>query len=108
VRTIQRLEAGEDVSLDTLASISNALSVKVSDLFESIDKEEREIEIMDISKEQATQLNYRKKKVTSINLIVTAIIGYYFLFFIIFVRIILLYKIKLNNFNKGIHLKSPG
>ncbi|UYT10348.1 hypothetical protein OF800_10445 [Lactococcus garvieae] len=108
MRTIQRLEAGEDVSLDTLASISNALSVKVSDLFESIDKEEREIEIMDISKEQATQLNYRKKKVTSINLIVTAIIGYYFLFFIIFVRIILLYKIKLNNFNKGIHLKSPG
>lgn len=75
----------------------------MSDLFESIDKEEREIEIMDISKEQATQLNYRKKKVTSINLIVTAIIGYYFLFFIIFVRIILLYKIKLNNFNKGIH-----
>ena len=74
VRTIQRLEAGEDVSLDTLASISNALSVKVSDLFESIDKEEREVEIMDISKEQATQLNYRKKKVTSINLIVTAII----------------------------------
>lgn len=74
VRTIQRLEAGEDVSLDTLASISNALSVKVSDLFESIDKEERETEIMDISKEQATQINYRKKKVTSINLIVIAII----------------------------------
>lgn len=74
VRTIQRLEAGEDVSLDTLASISNALSVRVSDLFESIEEEEREVEIMDISKEQASQISYRKKEVNSIILIVIAII----------------------------------
>ncbi|WP_292010606.1 helix-turn-helix transcriptional regulator [Chryseobacterium sp.] len=74
VRTIQRLEAGEDVSLDTLTSISNALSVKISDLFEDIEEEEREAEIMDVSKEQAIQIDYRKKKLGSIKLLVIAMI----------------------------------
>ncbi|WP_242359706.1 helix-turn-helix domain-containing protein [Lactococcus petauri] len=88
VRTIQRLEAGEDVSLDTLTSISNALSVRISDLFESIDKEERETEIMDISKEQATQINYRKKELVSIRLLVVATI---FMIMSIFAVIIVRY-----------------
>lgn len=74
VRTIQRLEAGEDVSLETLASISNALSVRVSDLFESIDTEGKEREIMDVSKEQFTQIRYRKKEAFSLNIIAVAII----------------------------------
>lgn len=39
VRTIQRIENGTDVSLDTLSSISNALLVPVSELFERIEEE---------------------------------------------------------------------
>ena len=33
VRTIQRMEAGEEVSSETLKSVSNALDVKVNELF---------------------------------------------------------------------------
>lgn len=36
VRTVQRVEAGEDVSNETLKSISNALDVTVNELFESV------------------------------------------------------------------------
>ncbi|TES09172.1 XRE family transcriptional regulator, partial [Staphylococcus epidermidis] len=36
VRTIQRMEAGEEVSSETLKSVSNALDVTVNELFESI------------------------------------------------------------------------
>ena len=39
VRTFQRIENGTDVVLDTLASISNAVLVPVSELFESIEDE---------------------------------------------------------------------
>uniref|UniRef100_UPI0022E5CAEF helix-turn-helix domain-containing protein n=1 Tax=Lactococcus lactis TaxID=1358 RepID=UPI0022E5CAEF len=46
---IQRIENGTDVSLDTLASISNALLVPVSELFERIEEEAKEVEIMDMS-----------------------------------------------------------
>lgn len=38
IRTIQRLEAGHDASLDTLARVSNALRVTVSDLFAVLDR----------------------------------------------------------------------
>ncbi|MCI1018513.1 helix-turn-helix transcriptional regulator [Microbacterium sp. C5A9] len=34
LRTVQRLEAGQDASLESLALIANALSVSVTDLFE--------------------------------------------------------------------------
>ena len=74
VRTIQRIENGTDVSLDTLASISNALLVPVSELFESIEEEAKEVEIMDMSKEQLIQLKYRKTITVSITLLVIAAI----------------------------------
>lgn len=38
VRTIQRLEAGEDASLETLAMIASALDVPVQELFASVDR----------------------------------------------------------------------
>ena len=74
VRTIQRIENGTDVSLDTLASISNALLVPVSELFERIDEEAKEVEIMDMSKEQLIQLKYRQTITVSITLLVIAAI----------------------------------
>ena len=61
VRTIQRMEAGEEVSSETLKSVSNALDVTVNELFESISSSDKEEEIMEISKEQqdrkSTRLN---------------------------------------------------
>ena len=74
VRTIQRIENGTDVSLDTLASISNALLVPVSELFERIEEEAKEVEIMDMSKEQLIQLKYRQTITVSITLLVIAAI----------------------------------
>ena len=62
VRTIQRMEAGEEVSSETLKSVSNALDVTVNELFESISSSDKEEEIMEISKEQQKQFNYRKKE----------------------------------------------
>ena len=50
VRTIQRMEAGEEVSNETLKSVSNALDVTVNELFESISSSDKEEEIMEISK----------------------------------------------------------
>ncbi|MDG4956843.1 helix-turn-helix domain-containing protein [Lactococcus lactis] len=74
VRTIQRIENGTDVSLDTLASISNALLVPVSELFERIEEEAKEVKIMDMSKEQLIQLKYRQTITVSITLLVIAAI----------------------------------
>jgi len=69
VRTIQRLEAGEEVSLETLQSVSNALSVTVSDLFEYVAIEEREVSFMEFSKEQANQLNQRESEFHAISIL---------------------------------------
>ena len=41
VRTIQRMEAGEEVSSETLKSVSNALDVTVNELFESISSSDK-------------------------------------------------------------------
>ncbi|MDG4967082.1 helix-turn-helix domain-containing protein [Lactococcus lactis] len=73
-RTIQRIETGQEVSLDTLTSISNALSVPVSELFESIEGEKKELEIMHMSKEQVSQYKYRRREVFSTILILCALI----------------------------------
>ena len=58
VRTIQRMEAGEEVSSETLKSVSNALDVTVNELFESISSSDKEEEIMEISKEQQKPVSY--------------------------------------------------
>lgn len=40
VRTIQRLEAGSEASLETLSLLADALDVTVSELFESVDDQQ--------------------------------------------------------------------
>lgn len=69
VRTIQRIEAGEDVSSETLRSVSNALNVTVSELFESVESHEKEVEIMEYSQEQQRQFNQRKYEMNAIRVI---------------------------------------
>ena len=75
VRTIQRMEAGEEVSSETLKSVSNALDVTVNELFESISSSDKEEEIMEISKEQQKQFNYRKSELFTIKLITFSFIS---------------------------------
>lgn len=60
VRTIQRLESGEDASLETLRSIAVALNVEVVELFESISSEERMEQIEAFSVKQRLQVTKRK------------------------------------------------
>ena len=85
VRTIQRMEAGEEVSNETLKSVSNALDVTVNELFESISSSDKEEEIMEISKEQQKQFNYRKNEFFTIRLITFGIIFVFLGLFGIFV-----------------------
>lgn len=65
VRTIQRAESGEDLSLDSLTAIANVFNVSISSLFENIAKKEDENKIMDSSKEQISQLRQRKIEETT-------------------------------------------
>lgn len=69
VRTIQRVEAGKEVSNETLKSISNALGVTVSELFESVDSVEKEVELMEYSKNQNRQFLQRKYEFNAIRLV---------------------------------------
>src|SRR5699024_2678100 len=69
VRTIQRIEAGEEVSSETLKSVSNALGVTVSDLFESVESVEKEVELMEYSKEQKRQFNQRRHETNALRII---------------------------------------
>lgn len=55
VRTIQRLEAGQEVSEETLKAVSSALSVTVNELFDYVDASEREETLMVQSKNQTTR-----------------------------------------------------
>ncbi|GHP13188.1 DNA-binding protein [Lentilactobacillus fungorum] len=54
-RTIQRLEAGEDASLETLNLIANALNVQINDLFETLPDSDKGQEIMAFDKNKAEQ-----------------------------------------------------
>lgn len=62
VRTIQRLEAGDDSSLETLRLVANALNVSVTELFESVSDESKEKEINYLAKEQTKQIEQRKSE----------------------------------------------
>lgn len=62
VRTIQRLEAGDDSSLETLRLVANALNVSVTELFESVSDENKEKEINYLAKEQTKQIEQRKSE----------------------------------------------
>lgn len=60
VRTIQRLESGEEGSLETLRIIAEVLDVSVGDLFETMDSSTKEKEIEEFTLEQEEQVNRRK------------------------------------------------
>lgn len=60
VRTIQRLEGGDDASLDTLRVISETLDVPINKLFERVEDTAKEKEISQISEEQTIQINKRQ------------------------------------------------
>ncbi|UQS85982.1 helix-turn-helix domain-containing protein (plasmid) [Nicoliella spurrieriana] len=62
VRTIQRLEAGYDASLDTLRLVSEALDVSINELFEKVENKNKEKEIDIFSEEQNSQINKRQSE----------------------------------------------
>lgn len=73
VRTIQRLEAGDDSSLETLRLVANALNVSVTELFESVSDENKEKEINYLAKEQAKQIEQRKSEKQIFNIKILSI-----------------------------------
>ncbi|TPR26441.1 XRE family transcriptional regulator [Apilactobacillus micheneri] len=60
VRTIQRLESGEDGNLTTLNLVAKAFEVKIGDLFESIGNSSKEKDISDYSENQSEQVEQRR------------------------------------------------
>lgn len=73
VRTIQRLEAGDDSSLETLRLVANALNVSVTELFESVSDENKEKEINYLAKEQTKQIAQRKSEKQIFNIKILSI-----------------------------------
>lgn len=73
VRTIQRLEAGDDSSLETLRLVANALNVSVAELFESVSDENKEKEINYLDKEQTNQIDKRKSEKQIFNIKILSI-----------------------------------
>ncbi|USI46882.1 helix-turn-helix domain-containing protein [Leuconostoc mesenteroides] len=73
VRTIQRLEAGDDSSLETLRLVANALNVSVTELFESVNDENKEKEINYLDKEQTNQIDKRKSEKQIFNIKILSI-----------------------------------
>ncbi|MCH3989666.1 MAG: helix-turn-helix domain-containing protein [Lactobacillus sp.] len=58
VRTIQRLEAGEDASISTLNLVAKALQVEVGDLFEHKEAQEQQAKIASAKE----QLEYQQER----------------------------------------------
>ena len=85
VRTIQRIEAGEEVSSETLKNISNALDVTINELFESIASSDKEEEIIEIAKEQQKQFHYRRNEQLTFRFIAFGVIFVFLGLFGIFV-----------------------
>ncbi len=72
VRTIQRLEAGEEVNKDTLNAVATALNVNINDLFETIDDESTELKVRELSKNRTLQLNQRHTEYQTYKLLLIA------------------------------------
>lgn len=91
VRTIQRIEAGEDASLETIRSIAQALGVEISDLFEQIIDIDKRNEITNLSEEQENQIKKRDFE------------NKMFIFFrFIFVVFMIFISYQLNDLSKGL------
>lgn len=74
VRTIQRMEAGKDVSLTSLSSVAKALHVSVSDLFEDIEEEQKEVQVMEFSQELERQKKERRAEKSTMTLLTCAVL----------------------------------
>ena len=61
VRTIQRLEAGEDASLDTLGLLADALGVPVAELFTTVERDELEDAIRRLDEAREDQQRERRE-----------------------------------------------
>lgn len=59
VRTIQRLESGQDANLETLRLIADALEVEVGELFATVEKEETKMVIDTYDAERTAQTRKR-------------------------------------------------
>ncbi len=59
VRTIQRLESGQDASLETIGLIANALEVPVKDLFVSVEREDFAASVDSLDARQSVQQQRR-------------------------------------------------
>lgn len=68
IRTIQRLESGEDSILETLRLVANALEVPVNELFETVDDATKANEIDLFSEEQIIQIEKRKSEKQLLNI----------------------------------------
>ena len=59
MRTIQRLEAGEDASISTLNLVAGSLGVKVGDLFPTTDSDRQKVKIQSADEQLQYQLHKR-------------------------------------------------
>ena len=62
VRTIQRLEAGEDASISTLNRVASSLGVKVGDLFPTTDSDRQKVKIQSADEQLQYQLHQRHEE----------------------------------------------
>lgn len=62
VRTIQRLEAGEDTSISTLNLVAGSLGVKVGDLFPTTDSDRQKVKIQSADEQLQYQLHQRHEE----------------------------------------------
>lgn len=75
VRTIQRLEAGKEVSLTTLNNVANALGVKVIELFDDFS----DVEVTNLVELDKRRINQSRQRSSEIklyrNIVIFSIIG---------------------------------
>ena len=62
VRTIQRLEAGEDASISTLNLVAGSFGVKVGDLFPTTDSDRQKVKIQSADEQLQYQLHQRHEE----------------------------------------------
>lgn len=72
VRTIQRLEAGEDASISTLNLVAGALGVEVGDLFPKTDSDQQQVKIQSADEQLQYQLHQRREEYSTFNKLYTS------------------------------------
>lgn len=96
VRTIQRMESGKEVNLSSLNSVANVFGISVNSLFNYVDDENQDVQIMEFSKKQIKQ---SKQRSTFANCMLTSIFAIDFLI----LSILGIWVDKQNNNNQDIY-----